>query len=85
MSDTAKRLFEGVRDTIGALAPGIKNFVPEVGAEFKRLGVHGDMELASALFTGDGFVPYGPGQYTEAIEPEKGQEQVHEQEMGLER
>jgi hypothetical protein len=37
--------------------------IPEIGAELKRLGVQGSMELASALWNGSAFVPYGPGQY----------------------
>ena len=46
MSDTAKQLFEGLKE----LAPGLKNFGAEVSAEFSRLGTQGAMELASALF-----------------------------------
>ncbi len=38
--------------------------IPEVGAEMKRLGVQGQMELANAMWNGSAFVPYGPGQYT---------------------
>jgi hypothetical protein len=34
----------------------------EIYAEFKRLGVQGAAELAQALFTGQGYVPYGRGQ-----------------------
>lgn len=44
---------------------------PEVGAELKRLGTQGQMELANALFNGNAFVPYGPGQYTPTPEMEK--------------
>ena len=33
-----------------------------------RLGTQGAMELASALFSGHGFVPYGPGQYTPSVD-----------------
>jgi hypothetical protein len=40
------------------------------------MGVQGSMELASALFGGSAFVPYGPGQYTPS--PERGHE--HERE-----
>jgi hypothetical protein len=36
-----------------------------------RLGVQGQMEAASALFNGNAFVPYGPGQYTPS-EPDHG-------------
>jgi hypothetical protein len=69
MSDLAKQLFDA--------APGLKNFGPEVAAEFKRLGTQGAMELASALFNGHGFVPYGPGQYTPT--PEHAPQMEHEQ------
>ena len=34
----------------------------EIGQEFGRLAVQGRAELASALFTGNGYVPYGQGQ-----------------------
>ena len=53
------------------LFKGIKNFVPDVAAEAKRLGTQGQMELANALFNGSAFVPYGPGQYTPSPEIEK--------------
>jgi hypothetical protein len=47
--------------------------VKEVGEEMKRMGVQGQMELASAIFNGHAFVPYGPGQRAteaeKAIEP----------------
>jgi len=45
----------------------------EIGAEIKRLGTQGQMELANALFNGHGFVPYGPGQYTPST-PQQGKE-----------
>jgi hypothetical protein len=51
--------------------------IPEIGAELKRLGVQGQMELANALFNGNSFVPYGPGQYTPS------QEQGHEPEPAM--
>ncbi|QEG30318.1 hypothetical protein GobsT_51230 [Gemmata obscuriglobus] len=34
----------------------------DVGAEVGRLAVQGQAEMASALFTGSAFVPYGEGQ-----------------------
>ncbi len=47
--------------------------VKEVGEEMTRMGVQGQMEMASAIFNGNAFVPYGPGQRTteaeKAIEP----------------
>ena len=51
-------------DALQAAAERMKAVVPETGAELKRLGVQGQMELANALFNGNAFVPYGPGQYT---------------------
>ncbi len=62
---------------------GLKNIVPDVKAEMSRLGTQGTMELASAIFNGDGFVPYGPGQYTPDRENQP--EPEHQQEMGIER
>jgi hypothetical protein len=59
-----------LKDALHTVAPGLNNVVSEVGAEMKRLGVQGQMELASALFSGNAFVPYGPGQYTPT--PEQG-------------
>jgi hypothetical protein len=62
-----------VGETISQAAPGLSNALPEIGAEMKRLGVQGQMEAASALFNGQAFVPYGPGQRAteaeKAIEP----------------
>jgi hypothetical protein len=71
MSETAKKLFESlkeVKETVLAVAPGLGNLVPEVTAETSRLATQGAMELASALFSHHGFVPYGPGQYTPSVE-----------------
>ncbi len=34
----------------------------EIGQEIGRLGVQGSAELASALFNGSAYVPYGQGQ-----------------------
>jgi len=67
MSETARQLFDslkGVKEAVQAIAPGLKDLVPEAKAEMSRLGTQGAMELAAALFNGHGFVPYGPGQYT---------------------
>lgn len=82
MSETAKQLFDslkGVKEAVQAIAPGLQSLVPEAKAELSRLGTQGSMELASALFNGSGFVPYGPGQYTPSVQ------QTNEQERGLER
>jgi len=69
--------FEVMKETMNTIAPGLKNFGPEVKAELSRLGTQGAMELAQALFNGAAFTPYGPGQYTPTPELDKGnQEQV---------
>jgi len=69
MSDLVSQLFERLGD-----------IVPEVGAEISRLGTQGSMEVASALFNQNAFVPYGPGQYTPSTpepQPEVEQQQEH--------
>ena len=70
MSDLASELFAG-----------LKNLVPDLKAELSRLGTQGSMEMASALFNGNGFVPYGPGQYTPDTTPQV----EHQPDMGMER
>jgi hypothetical protein len=80
MSERAKALFESVKESVQAIAPGLKDLVPEARAEMSRLGTQGSMELAAALFNGSAFVPYGPGQYTPDPTP-----QQEAQEHGMER
>ena len=65
------------------LFQSLKEIVPDVKAEMSRLGTQGTMELASALFKGDAFVPYGPGQYTPSQEQQPVIEQQHD--TGIER
>jgi hypothetical protein len=75
VSETAAKLFEslkGVKEAVQAVAPGLKSLVPELQAEISRFGTQGAMELASALFSGNAFVPYGPGQYTPSPAHEQG-------------
>jgi hypothetical protein len=82
MSENLKQLFEGlkgVKEAVQAIAPGLKDVIPEAKAEMSRMGTQGAMELASALFNGSAFVPYGPGQYTPANENQR------EQSRGIER
>jgi hypothetical protein len=69
--EAAKDVLGAAKDGVQAVAPGLSfdNIVKDVKAEMGRLGVQGQMELASALFNGSSFVPYGPGQYTPT--PEK--------------
>ena len=88
MSETAKQLFDSLKnakDAAQTIAPGLKNLVPDVKAELSRLGTQGAMELASALFNGDGFVPYGPGQYTPTPEHEQSSREQASHEMSVER
>lgn len=75
MSNLVRQLFDRLK-AIG----------PEVGAETKRLGTQGASELASSLFSGHAFVPYGPGQYTPSVSrPEAQAEVEQQQEIGIER
>jgi hypothetical protein len=80
MNEIARILKSGLEragEAVQALAPGLKNFGPDVKAELSRLGTQGSMELASAIHKGNAFVPYGPGQYTPSVEYEH--EHEHEQ------
>jgi len=70
-----------MRDVLAEIAPGLKNATAEMGAELKRLGKQGAIEMAQALFNGAGFTPYGPGQYTATPEVGKGN---HEHEVKAE-
>jgi len=69
---------------VSQLFDRLGDIVPEVGAELSRQGTQGTMELASALFNGNAFVPYGPGQYTPST-PEQQPAVEQEQSMGMER
>ena len=44
------------------MSKGLRRVFEEVGTEARRLTVQGSAELASALFSGQGYVPYGSGQ-----------------------
>ncbi|MBC7820634.1 MAG: hypothetical protein IAG10_27430 [Planctomycetaceae bacterium] len=79
MSDTAKKLFDGLRAMGQGLQSNLLEGPAQGKAELSRLGTQGTMELASALFSGNGFVPYGPGQYTPAHEHQQ------EHDRGIER
>lgn len=70
MSDTAKLLFDSLRAMKDGVQAGLQEVASQTGPEFHRLGTQGTMELASALFNGHAFVPYGPGQYTPTPEPQ---------------
>ena len=72
----AKRdFFEVMKEAITAIAPGLENVGPQVGAELSRLGTQGAMEMAQALFNGAAFTPYGPGQYTPTPEMDTGSQE----------
>jgi hypothetical protein len=74
-AETEKNL---VQQLFGAVVDRLKEAPGEIIKEAKRLGVQGEMELASALFNGSAFVPYGPGQYT----PKQGHDAgIHGKEM----
>jgi hypothetical protein len=71
----ARDFFEVMKVAIAAIAPGLKNFGPQVSAELKRQATLGASEMAHLIFTGSAYVPYGPGQYTDAPDLDKaGQE-----------
>src|ERR1700760_4906709 len=65
-TELAKKLFGDVKETVQTLMPGLEpqKVFNDLRVEGKRLFTQGAMELASALFNGSAFVPYGPGQYT---------------------
>jgi hypothetical protein len=79
MSQRTRQFFEHLKEAGEALAPGLKNLVPDLRAELSRLATQGTMELASGIFNGNAFVPYGPGQYTPSPEQEAG---VHGKDHG---
>jgi hypothetical protein len=97
MSKNTRELFENLKgeqsmgfmgaakEGILAVAPGLSNILSDIGAEMGRLGVQGQMELASAIFGQSAFVPYGPGQYTPARDDSQAeQQQIEERSMGRE-
>ena len=78
---------EVMKEAITAIAPGLENIGPQMGAELSRLGTQGAMEMAQALFNGAAFTPYGPGQYTPTPELGNGSQeqevqQAPQQEQG---
>jgi len=68
MSSRFMDIVKNVGETVNQAAPGLQNAISDIGAEMRRLGVQGQMELASAIFNGSAFVPYGPGQRTTEAE-----------------
>jgi hypothetical protein len=83
MFETAKRLFDELKDVANAMAPGLKNIGHDVGKEIERLVEHGAAEGASLLNTGSAFVQYGSGQHRPDLERDEhsqDQSQGHSQE-----
>ena len=75
--------FEVMKERLAAIAPGLKNFGPQIGAELARQGRLGASEMAHLIFTGSAYTPYGPGQYMDEPNLDKaGQEQEVEKERG---
>jgi hypothetical protein len=60
-------------DIIQNVGEAMSGPMAEIGQEMGRMATQGQMELASAIFNGSAFVPYGPGQRVteaeKAIEP----------------
>ena len=63
MSKFSKALdaFRAVAGAVQTVAPGLANLGPDLKEEIGRQGTRTAMELASVLFSGNGFVQYGPG------------------------
>lgn len=67
------------QETRGNDSPGLLRTIgQDIKAELSRLGTQGSMEIASVLFAGHSFVPYGPGQ--QPAERDKSHE--HERDLG---
>lgn len=75
MQKERQGVLEAAKEGLQALAPGLSlnKILSDVGSELGRLGVQGQMEMASALFNGNAFVQYGPGQNTPSQENAQGQ------------
>jgi hypothetical protein len=84
----ASKLFDGLRaakDTALAVAPGLKDLVPDVKAEMKDQAAHGAHEMAAALFNGNAFVMYprgGKDDHGKEGHGVHGPEQPHTQDQG---
>jgi hypothetical protein len=85
MSETARKLFEGLRSVNDRLRTTGQEIFSQAAPEVGRLGTQGSMELASLLFNGHGFVPYGPGQYTPSPEHQPAHGLDQQQSRSMER
>jgi hypothetical protein len=74
-----KILKEVGKSTKEAALETLRDIISDAGVELKRAGDQGRSEVASALFNGNGFVLYGPGQdISKYQEPTPNVTQVHE-------
>lgn len=86
-----KKLSTIVGETIQAVRDVVEKRVDPywnpVAPEIRRMGSQESMELASAIFSGNAFVPYGPGQYTNSLTIESSLDagKENEQESGRSR
>jgi hypothetical protein len=81
MSNLAKQLFEGfkaAKEIVLDIAPGLNNIWSDIAETVKQKNDQGRSEGASALFTGQAFVLYGPGQNEPPMSEQK-PEIEHEQ------
>ncbi len=80
MSEKFMKILKEVgKSTKKAALETLRDIISDAGVELKRAGDQGRSEVASALFTGNGFVLYGPGQdISKYQEPAANITQVHE-------
>jgi hypothetical protein len=57
----SKGILAAIKETALAIAPGLKDMIPQARAELKQMGAHGAHELAAALFSGSAYVMYPRG------------------------
>jgi len=91
---TERGFMDVMKDVLAEIAPGLKDFVPEIKAELSRLTTQGAAELAAAIFGNGAYVQYGAGQHRpspevvkenpeqEVQKPEPVQEKQQEQARG---
>ena len=88
MSKIAEMLFggmAGLKEAALTVAPGLANVLPDVAAELGRQGTRGTMELASALFSGQAYVQYGPSNSIEATHEQAPVPSAEQEHAGMER
>ncbi len=77
MSETAKRLFDGLRD-------GIQHAVKDVVKEVEHQVGRGATELGNGIFQGHGFVLYGSGRENAPAQQQQ-QSLQQQRDRGMER